>query len=93
VLSEVRSAELGTYHAPLEPQSLSTDTSEPIWPGVDAKAALAAIVSNKNVQEATSLNEESLSQWLSVAWSARSALKECKWRIYFSEEDSYTLQR
>ncbi|THV08394.1 hypothetical protein K435DRAFT_740455 [Dendrothele bispora CBS 962.96] len=76
MLSEIQSTELGTYYPPTEPEPLPSTASEPVWPGIDAQAALLAIVSNKNIQEATSMNRQTLLERLSITWTACSALKE-----------------
>ncbi|KAG7449059.1 uncharacterized protein BT62DRAFT_985448 [Guyanagaster necrorhizus] len=71
--------DIGTYHS--APQSVhfsSEDVSsdELAWSGVDAETALSLIVANRNVQEATGLDSQSLLRRFSVKWTAEGALKD-----------------
>jgi hypothetical protein len=61
-LPSIPPAEVGTFHPPHEITEFSADPDATLdsWIGVDAEAALLAIVSKQNVQEATGLDRQGL---------------------------------
>jgi len=70
--------EISILHAPREPVQFNSAVSKPdaSWTGINADAALMAIVSSERVQEATGLDQQGLLRRLAQQWSADSALKE-----------------
>jgi protein EFR3 len=69
------------FHTPRTPVSfLNTDPDSPTvsWTGIDPEAALMAIVSCRNVQEATGLDRQGLLQRFTAKWTPDSALRECE---------------
>src|SRR5262245_15182753 len=59
--------------SPMDSGSLSRT-----WTGVDPEAALMAIVSSHNAQEATGLDRQGLLQRFTAKWTPDSALKDCR---------------
>ncbi len=73
--------DIGTYCSASQPVQFSSEdisSDELAWSGVDAEAALSHLVANRNVQEATGLDSQSLLRRFSIKWTAEGALKECK---------------
>jgi protein EFR3 len=61
-----------------------TYTASTTWSGVDTEAALLALVSSPNLQEATQLDRQGLLRRFNVRWTPQSALKDCQLRSSFS---------
>ncbi|PBK72748.1 hypothetical protein ARMSODRAFT_953146 [Armillaria solidipes] len=71
--------DIGTYCSASQPVQFSSEdisSDELAWSGVDAEAALSHLISNRNVQEATGLDSQSLLRRFSIKWTAEGALKE-----------------
>jgi hypothetical protein len=79
-LPSIRHVEVGVFHAPQEITDFSAnpDMTLESWAGVDAEAALLAVVSKQNVQESTGLDRQGLIRRFANIWTADSALKDCK---------------
>ncbi|KAK0490852.1 hypothetical protein IW261DRAFT_1547151 [Armillaria novae-zelandiae] len=76
--------DIGTYCSASQPVQFSSEdisSDELAWSGVDAEAALLHLVANRNVQEATGLDSQSLLRRFSIKWTAEGALKECGFTI------------
>ncbi|KII95247.1 hypothetical protein PLICRDRAFT_207863 [Plicaturopsis crispa FD-325 SS-3] len=78
LLPPVEKIDSGLYHPPRQPIHLPSDADTPAepWTGLDIEAALMAIVSCQNAQDATGLDRQGLLRRFAYKWTPESALKE-----------------
>lgn len=79
-LPPTEAPEPGVLPQAREPVLFAQAESKPptSWTGVNAEAALMAIVTSQRVQEATGLDRQGLLRRFSQQWTADSALTDCQ---------------